>query len=148
MELSIGYYGPYLLLGINSVLLWNQRPYLQAFLGGFFMNIGINQVLKSIIREDRPNHRIEEYGYGMPSLHAQSVWYCTVFVYAVQQSFWVFIAEGCLCVLTMYQRWKTEMHSYEQLIVGSLLGGFISYSIYEYTRGRLEDSGESYPSIL
>jgi membrane-associated phospholipid phosphatase len=145
---TIGFYGPHILLGANSILLWPQRPYLQAFLGGFLINTGINQVLKQWIKQERPNKTTAENGYGMPSLHSQSVWYSTLFLYWIKQSMNLLIIEVLLCLVTMYQRWKTEMHSSEQIIVGSLLGGLFSYGMYELTRQRLEDSGDSYRNIL
>lgn len=146
--LTIGESGPFLLLGTNSILLWNQRPYLKVFLGGFLFNIVINQVLKNWIKEERPNGKTVEHGYGMPSLHSQSVWYCAMFLYLAKQSTSLFLLEGVICLITMYQRWKTRMHSYEQIGVGSLLGGVFSYIVYELARQQLEDSGESYSSIL
>jgi membrane-associated phospholipid phosphatase len=143
---EFGFYGPHALLAINSIELWNRKPYLIAFLGGFAVNTLVNQVLKNWIKQDRP--KPIDNNYGMPSLHAQSVSYATAYLYFVKKSTVYLLAELVICFVTLYQRWKTHMHTPEQLAAGSLIGTLFGYVVYELTRRRLEDTGDSYLSIL
>ena len=73
-------------------------------------------------------------GYGMPSAHAQSTMFSIIYLFLVNGSyFWLFIELG-IYVLTIYQRWKTKMHTMEQLAVGSLIGGVFSIFAYKMMR--------------
>jgi len=125
---QIGEYGPHLLIAMNVHGLWDRRPYLLAFLGGFVINTLLNQVLKEWIKQDRPVPI--KNSYGMPSLHAQSVSFATVYLYCVKQSNLYLLLEGALSLITLYQRWKTRKHTPEQLAVGSVIGSIMGYGIY------------------
>lgn len=80
-----------------------------------------------------PVHR-----WGMPSGHAQSVGFAVAFFYFMKEKKiqWmdkfdkdtlVFSGMVFLGFLTLCQRWLTEAHSIAQLVVGSLVGGFVAW---------------------
>uniref|UniRef100_A0A6C0I3G7 Uncharacterized protein n=1 Tax=viral metagenome TaxID=1070528 RepID=A0A6C0I3G7_9ZZZZ len=129
---QIGEYGPHLLVAMNTYKLLETRSSLFAFLGGFIINILFNQVLKQWIKQERPIPIKDSYG--MPSLHAQSVSFATVYLYCVTGSNFYLLLEGAFSLITLYQRWKTRKHTPEQLAVGSVIGSIMGYGIYKSTQ--------------
>jgi membrane-associated phospholipid phosphatase len=126
---TLGYYGPLLtfLYGITTLL---ERPmYLLGYLVCTIINQIINSILKNTIREPRPIPSNSEYDdkYGMPSGHAQHIFFFITFTYLVNKSVMVLLFELFLSFLTLYQRWKYKKHTIPQLIAGSLLGSTIAY---------------------
>ena len=98
--------------------------------------------LKNIIQQHRPNHgkkiMNENYEgvelYGMPSGHAQSVFFSLSFLYFVKGSPSWLIIELFISALTLYQRWKYRQHTSEQLFVGSIVGIGFAYFTYWITK--------------
>jgi len=144
----IGQMGPNITFVINCfVLLYlSEHIYLIVFLGGFWLNLIINNELKSIIREPRPSNPVPyidsaftgAHIYGMPSGHAQTCFYNFAFLFLtfvlVKRNLWwyntVLITSFAVCIITLYQRWKYRRHTIQQLAVGSLLGSFVGYTTY------------------
>jgi hypothetical protein len=108
------------------------------------MNHILNGILKSTIREPRPGQsksiesdklnldlvgNIEKYG--MPSYHAQSVFFSTTFLYLVQRNPALLFFEFIICTITLYQRFKYKRHDMRQLTVGSFIG--IGFAILCFT---------------
>lgn len=145
---TIGFLGPFILLGIGIWQLWYNRIYWFAYLVIFSMNSVINKVAKSILKQPRPhdgesimneNYAGEEI-YGMPSGHAQSVFSSLTFLYLVKGSpAWLF-GELFIAGLTVYQRWKYRRHTVEQLGVGSVLGVVVAYVGYYVTKQYLQEN--------
>ena len=71
-------------------------------------------MLKEIIREPRPNDQRfmlfenKEDVYGMPSGHAQSIFYSTTFLYLTTASYYLLIISLFVCALTIYQRYHLD----------------------------------------
>lgn len=131
----IGFIGPLILFSINIVKLWNQKPYLGGYLIFVFLNSIVNHVLKITIKEERPMQngisiRNKKDGYGMPSAHAQSAMFSVIYLFLVKRSYSWLLIGLFITLLTLYQRWKTKMHTIKQLIIGSLIG-FI-FSLFGY----------------
>lgn len=133
-----GFLGPIILLLINIVELWNQRVYFRGYIGFIGLNTLLNQVLKKWIKQERPKMnemvgRHKKDGYGMPSAHAQSVMFSVIYLFLVNGSYvWLMVGLS-ICIVTIYQRWSTKMHTMEQLIVGSLIGAGFSIIAYQIT---------------
>jgi membrane-associated phospholipid phosphatase len=100
-------------------------------------------VLKGIIKQPRPsqneklinlalnNGRVFSYDiYGMPSGHAQSSLYSTIFIWLVFQNKNILILYLCLTLLTMYNRINTKSHTILQVIVGAIIGTIMGYFIF------------------
>jgi len=141
---KIGFFGPLINFIIVITNTWNQTPYLLSYLVFFYLEIMLNRELKIQIKQERPTNgkslfAIEKYEgaerYGMPSLHAQSVIFSTVYLYLVNQKkiYWVLI-ELFISALTIYQRWSYRRHTIEQLAAGSLLGAIIASISYFTTK--------------
>lgn len=140
---SIGFFGPQILFIISLISLWKQQVYLYGYLVFLLINKIINNVLKRIIQQPRPNNgrnimKIEEdfYNgtekYGMPSGHIQSCFYSLTYLYLVKQIPTITILELFITSLTFYQRWKYNRHTIQQLCVGSVVGivfGYLSFII-------------------
>lgn len=142
----LGYYGPVILWGFTALFLMSFKfyYYLSAFFIGLVLNIGLNAILKNIIKDPRPKsdinfpfsskktHRILEDKFGMPSLHSQNVAFATSFIYCVFQNIPTLILFLLLTANTMRQRVKFQNHTIPQVICGLILGlifGYISYWI-------------------
>ena len=141
---TVGQNGPILTLFITSANLLSQKKYLISFLICILINHYLNRILKSTIREPRPGQpkpndsekiMIDLVGnidkYGMPSYHAQSVFFSTTFLYLVQKNPSMLFSELVICIITLYQRFKYKMHDVRQLAVGSFIG--ISFAFLCFT---------------
>ena len=92
----IGYYGPIIFIFINILSLWKRMPYLYSYIFFFIIDDFINRILKLSFREPRPNNQIHydkhfdkyigAHIYGMPSGHAQSIFYSISFLYLATKS--------------------------------------------------------------
>lgn len=137
----IGHNGPIITFLITSFYLLFISKYidLSFFLGGFLLNLLINNELKKWIREPRPNKPIPYIDnkfkgaqiYGMPSGHAQMCFYNIGFLYWISSNIWLFAVSLLISVLTLFQRWKFRRHTIEQLFAGSLVGLSFSYIVYK-----------------
>jgi membrane-associated phospholipid phosphatase len=138
----IGFYGPTINFIIGFISLLKQAKYLSGYLVFTGMNYILNGLLKTTFKEVRPSGGIplydgeEEYynrdKYGMPSGHAQSVFFALTYLYLVKQSIYSFLLELCVALITGYQRWKYRRHTISQILVGSLIGilfGGLSFSL-------------------
>lgn len=138
---AVGFYGHNLLFILTMFILVTRYrwSWLIIYLLGYYVNQYLNVTLKLIIQEKRPTNSTnfvpwEYYNnghqYGMPSGHAQSVFYSLTFCYCVLRSvewfyFMIFIAG-----LTVFQRWKYRKHSILQLCVGGTLGSLFATLVY------------------
>jgi membrane-associated phospholipid phosphatase len=135
----IGFNGPIILFLVSVINLWKQK-YIYGYLLFYIINTFINNLLKNTIKQARPNNTMntitEKYPgvhkYGMPSYHAQSVFFSLTFLYLVKRSVFLLLIESFIAFMTIYQRWVNRHHTIEQLIVGSFIGicnAYISYLI-------------------
>jgi len=143
---AIGFYGPNLLIIATIFFTWKQVPYLIAFIIGSFLNKKINEGLKGWIKEPRPKRdeslvfKYENLYYrgphkwGMPSGHAQTIFYCISYLYFVTESSKILAFSALLGINTLYQRYKSHVHTAKQLAIGSLLGVFFAYLTFIATK--------------
>ncbi len=144
-------YTPFLFFFSSIFLLYDKKTLNLFFIIGFFINILINIILKGIIQEPRPNEnyrlfyldllnikRSENKGlmsydrYGMPSGHAQTAFYSTIFIYFALKNISVTIFYIFLSIITIYQRVMYNYHTIQQVIVGSIIGIIIGYIFEKY----------------
>jgi len=150
---KIGYIGPVILFVFNILQLFHRKPYLYAYLLCFVANSGLNKILKNAIAEPRPSGRVHlafmesvhgSEKYGMPSGHAQSIFFSIAFVFLTTDNIW-FILSLFFGALTLYQRYKYRRHNVTQLFVGTFigfaLGCVVYYTTKYYLEHQLEDSG-------
>jgi|TARA_Y100000361_G_scaffold118134_1_gene109434 membrane-associated phospholipid phosphatase len=144
----VGFLGPFLLLLIAIWQLWNHNLYWSVYLVIFVISSFINKLLKMIIKEPRPSNGEsiinEDYSgheeYGMPSAHAQSVFLTLTFLYLVKDSPVYLIGELFIACLTLFQRYKYNRHTIEQLGIGAFVGICIAYISYNLTTNYLQEN--------
>jgi len=158
---QIGAYSPFILTITTWCLLWGNSTLFFYYTLGIVANLLLNVVLKGIIQEPRPifdskkvslainhsKHFFYQNGipfdmFGMPSGHAQSVFFSFVFVYlALKNShrrrdilflYLIFI------LLTCYHRIHSEFHSISQVFVGALVGASFAYFVFTYSQSNLK----------
>jgi membrane-associated phospholipid phosphatase len=92
-----------------------------------------------MFREPRPENPIEfasfesyknEERFGMPSGHAQSVFFSIVYLYSLHKSIYVLLSTLFVGFITLYQRWKYRRHTIQQLLAGSVVGSIFAWCIY------------------
>lgn len=139
----IGYQGPYILGVFSSFFLWNKPNYFTFYWMGWILNVVLNLLIKGIVQEPRPledlhifnseKEQLKRIGfdrYGMPSGHAQMVFYSVSFLYFVFRSNILLFTTLFLSIITNYQRVKYKNHTIKQVVVGSLVGSFVGYAFY------------------
>ncbi|XP_070163047.1 dolichyldiphosphatase 1 [Polyergus mexicanus] len=126
-----------IIAGFITLILFRRDLHTIVFFSGIIINDCINFVLKHTICEARPMKRDGLYAeYGMPSTHAQFMWfftaYATLFIYfrlnyscTIVGRFWrTIVAVGCIitAILITYSRVYLLYHSSTQVFFGALLG--------------------------
>ena len=158
---NMGAYGPFILNIITWSLLWNNHTLFFYYTLGIIMDVLLNIVLKGFIQEPRPifdskkvslainhsKHFFYQNGipfamFGMPSGHAQGVFFSTIFVYlALKNSdrrrkiLFIYLI---IIALTCYHRIHSMYHSISQVIVGALVGSLFAYFIFNMSQSKLK----------
>lgn len=155
---DLGEYGPILLTILSWYLLWDNKKLIFYYTIGIFTNSVLNIILKGIIREPRPmfdntlvklldthgktyfyKNGIPFYIFGMPSGHAQSCQFSTVFIFmSLKRTNLLFIYIP-LSLLTFYQRVKFDYHSINQVIIGAFIGAIVGYLVYNLARENVKN---------
>ena len=154
--------GPIILYLYSLYILWSKNTLYFYYNIGFVFNTLVNIVLKVWIKQSRPPNPRVGYDYdlvlqsikndkshlfkpiaffniyGMPSGHAQSVLYSTIFIYLSRvsnriTSFFIFLS-----FLTLIQRIAFNFHTLLQVIVGTVVGTVIAYIIYTFSQQKLK----------
>lgn len=147
----IGFNGPLILFVSSSYFLYTRNSHVVVYVIGFVLCNIVNYILKGLFRQPRPtdNEHLfkmeDKYRqlmpferYGMPSGHAQLVFYSTIFTYFTLKSTNLLLFYSVISLLTLYQRVKTEQHFLSQTIVGAVVGGLFGYGCYKYARNHLQ----------
>ena len=154
---ELGSYGPLLLILLSWYLLWDYKNVFFYFNIGLFSNSILNIILKIIIQEPRPmfdskkiklltTHAKDYFFqngvpfniYGMPSGHAQTAFYITVFIFlSLKHTNWLYFYI-LFSLLICYQRVEYDLHSIPQVIVGSIIGSVFAYFIYQLAREKIK----------
>jgi len=134
-----GFYGPRILIAFTIIILLDQPKYLVVYLAFVYIGHQLNHIIKNWVKQPRPlNTRSivgEKYGhgYGMPSNHAQSIFFSLTFLYLVKHCLLTLSFGLFLAALTVIQRFKYKGHTITQLCVGSGLGIGLAYCVYYVT---------------
>ena len=141
----IGFFGPFILSLWNLYSLQDSEL-IYDYVIFYIITICSNIILKNVIKDPRPLNesslfiasRMSIDEYGMPSGHAQTVWYNAGIILLGNQSYYVKIISLTIACLTIIQRYMYNNHTFEQLLIGTLLGCITSYIVfmkhgYKYT---------------
>ena len=136
---GLGFYGPIILFIFVIWSLWKVPKYLVVYVFGFFINNWLNRFLKMMFLQERPDKHIPfskyekydgEHHYGMPSGHAQSMAFSSLFLFLVKGFSFLWYFSVFMALLTFYQRWKYRRHTVEQIGAGMLTGGLWAWILY------------------
>jgi len=158
----LGFFGPHILLVTSIFLLRNKNTLLYVYIIGVFSSSIINYILKGLIKCPRPSENVHVFNmelnnelisgrrmgfdrFGMPSGHAQSVFFSLVFIYLALKNTKISLFYLFICLVTIYQRLKYNDHSLLQLVVASIIGSFISFAFYKYAKHILKNSLKEKP---
>jgi len=148
----LGYYGPYGLSVISVLILvwYNLYTLLAFFCLGWGFNSLVNFVLKVLIKDPRPYedkhlhllHRVTEKRisidkFGMPSGHAQTAFYCTIFIWLSLKQVWLTLFFIIISLNTLYQRVKYKNHTTKQVIAGTFVGTIIGFLAFYLSQKNL-----------
>ena len=153
----IGVYAPVLLFVISLLLLRQLPVFLRVFVSGVVLNNIANIILKMAIKEPRPfnDQKAGEIGvvdgerssfdkFGMPSGHAQNCGFFVLFITMVLNNPYVTGLYSVVSVITLFQRYLYNNHTFLQLLFGFIIGGSIGYIMYlmgyMYLQGNVETS--------
>jgi membrane-associated phospholipid phosphatase len=155
---EFGNNGPLFLIILSVYLLWNQSNLLFFYIFGIFCDFILNIVLKGIVKQPRPCFNSRELHlalknnkrfvykdgipfdlFGMPSGHAQSCLYSTVFIYlAFRKTNWLYFYL-LISAIIMSQRVVFKYHTFTQVIVGAPIGALFGYIMYRFTETKLKN---------
>jgi membrane-associated phospholipid phosphatase len=136
---DIGFFGPMILFTLTIIMLWGRLKYINIYLIFILFNTVLNNMLKNVIKSPRPGEP-DEYmiyktyeitsgneKYGMPSGHAQSVSFSTIYMYMVTKSKNLLIFSSFISALSLVQRYRFKRHSINQLFIGIIVGSSFAY---------------------
>ena len=146
---TIGYYGPQNLTSLIIATFFYKNmvnPIIYIFLIIWKMvNHLINISIKNTLQLPRPDSNKEEFSklkptfknflsihkeFGMPSGHAQDVWWQLTFIVIYFKNNFIKTAAVLQAIITLWQRYNDKRHSLCQLFVGSLIGIAVGVMYY------------------
>ena len=154
---EIGGNGPLILMFLSIFLLYDKGNLLFYYIIGFILDQIFNPILKGIIKEPRPCFNTKEFNlalknnkrflfkdglpfylFGMPSGHASSVIFSTIFVYlALRKTNWLYVYL-LISAITISQRFVYNYHTIYQLIVGVFVGALFAYIMFQLAEKKLK----------
>jgi len=153
----VGKFAPLILLFYSLFLLWHKENLFFYYTIGIFMNAVLNLVLKGIIQQPRPiddpklfklalihvkphvfKTSIPFNIYGMPSGHAQSSLFSTVFIFLSLGDIKVLGFYLLLSLITISQRVVYKRHTPLQLLVGAIVGGLFGYTMFYLSQQKIK----------
>ena len=157
MFFNVGNYSPYILFFITLYFLWNKQHLLYFYIVGYILNIVLNIILKIIFKHPRPSDDEKLFNialknakqiifknvpywdiYGMPSGHAQSVFYSTIYIYLSLKNIYITLFYFIFSLLVCFQRVYFKFHSLDQILVGSIIGSTFSYIVFCFAQKKLK----------
>jgi membrane-associated phospholipid phosphatase len=154
---EIGSYGPLILMILSIFLLSDKGNLLFYYIIGFILDQIFNPILKGIIKQPRPCFNTKEFNlalknnkrflfkdglpfdlFGMPSGHASSVIFSTIFVYlALRKTNWLYVYL-LISAITISQRVVYNSHTIYQVIVGVFVGASVAYIMFQLVEKKLK----------
>lgn len=142
---QMGFFGPFILIGlvIASLIIHkyhNYRKIIMIFILFQILNSLLMELLKNFLKQPRPDNGVainaldntQDYDpYGMPSGHAQSVFFSLVFIILFFKDIYFNLVAIFGAILSVSQRYIFRKHTFLQLFVGSLLGSMMGYACYQ-----------------
>jgi membrane-associated phospholipid phosphatase len=153
----VGQFGPIILLVFSLYLLYNKQNLFFYYTVGVFVNAILNLILKGIIKEPRPSEDPKLFNialkngerfifkdgiphdiFGMPSGHAQSSLFSTIYIYFSLKSLKILYFYLFLSLIIMCQRVAYKYHTITQVLVGAIVGALFGYYVYYLGQQKLK----------
>jgi len=154
---QIGRYGRHVAGALTVLILFKcEKPVTLGYYAlGAILNSIVNMILKITIKQPRPKHdkpdvnfliqndkRVSYDKFGMPSGHAQFMFYTLAFMALVMRAhkyyWWIVTIMSLLAINTAIQRIQDNNHTVVQVIVGSIIGSIIGLGAYYITKSKLK----------
>ena len=166
----IGGFGPVILIILSAYLLWDNSNLFFYYSIGVFISAILNLILKGLLQQPRPSEDPKMFNlaltrgkrfifkngiphdiFGMPSGHAQSALFSTVFIYLSLKKTNLLYVYLLISIVTMVQRVVFNHHTFLQVIIGSIVGVGLGYFVYflarEKIKGRITEKKDDYGPI-
>ena len=145
-----GYYGPIILFLSTILLLRDKIKWLIIYVLGSALNSFINHIIKGIIKQPRPSNNVHHFDlfsledkyskhsemglqqYGMPSGHAQNVFFSLAFIHYALNNSWITGTYLIVAIITISQRVIYLNHTEEQVFAGAIIGLLLGYLCFIY----------------
>jgi len=154
---EFGSYGDIIIKSLSLYLLWDKGNLFFYYIVGIIIDSILNTLLKGIIQQPRPSFNSKDFNlalknnkrflykdglpydfFGMPSGHASSVIFSTVFIYlALRKTKWLYVYL-IISAIIISQRVVFQHHSISQVIVGAFVGAFLAYFIYQFAEKKMK----------
>ena len=144
---------PLLMILANIILLQKKTYYQYFFVVFVIINVLLNTFLKQCLKQPRPSiddrtfqmmlkkseRFVRKHGmpydiFGMPSGHAQSTFFSTVYNYLVFRNVKMTAIFLFFCFLTMFQRVLFNHHTIGQVVAGAVVGIALAYLVFELAK--------------
>ena len=132
---------------------FSTNTYLYVYVIGFAIQMIIGHALKILIRQPRPCEDIQKFNaainthkhiefdrFGMPSEHALSTFFSTVFVHFALKNNKITLIYAIISIATLYHRYSSNLHTISQLFVGGVIGAILGYMCYMYAFSTIRGS--------
>lgn len=146
---KIGAFGPITLIFPSMYMLRNKNNLFFYYTVGVFIDNILNLILKGLFQQPRPTIDQKSFDlsfkhgkrflfkdgmpydiFGMPSGHAQSSFFSTVFIHFALRKKNITYVYLAISLLTMLQRVMYNHHTVLQVIVGAVVGSIVGYLFY------------------
>jgi membrane-associated phospholipid phosphatase len=154
----VGGNGPFFLMAFSLFLLRNKPNLCFYYFIGLTISAILNVGLKGLFQQLRPlfhnpkslqlvlnygkHHLYRNYipfdMFGMPSGHAQSSFFSTVFVFLSLHNISLGLFFGLISLIVMLQRVVFQFHSLFQVLVGAFVGGIVAYFIFHFAQQKMK----------
>mmetsp|Transcript_22404 Transcript_22404/g.41721 ORF Transcript_22404/g.41721 Transcript_22404/m.41721 type:complete len:318 (+) Transcript_22404:233-1186(+) len=111
-----------------AVLCYKRDAYMVSFFVGAICNGILSKVLKKVLKQERPAEldtaamELAPSDNGMPSSHAMSLGF--IFTFTALQVPWTALPLLAYAVVSLIYRVQSNLHSFDQIAVGAVLGSF------------------------
>jgi hypothetical protein len=142
-----------LFLGTLLILFSEKRYiFLISYILFFLINIGINYLLKIILKHPRPNENMDLFHFikekidydrfGTPSLNSQSCLFSSFFILFSTKNLFYFFIYLFLSFYVIYEEIRNNISYYYQVIIAGIIGITISIITYQlslfFLKGKVE----------
>jgi membrane-associated phospholipid phosphatase len=148
----IGKLSPVILLVSSLYLLINKKTIILFYIIGFVVNLILNVVLKITLQHPRPyenkkkfylklknGNKMNFHEFGMPSGHAQSAFYSTIFIHYVFNNISITLFYLFFSLLSCFEKVINNEHSVFQISVGTIIGLLVGTVFYKFSLNKIKE---------